>query len=79
MEASPNTISRFFKAHVTNPDRSTQQPPTRIFGRDALLDHSGTVAVAHPLGQSSSKICGPPVIDPNDATITLIDFSQAVI
>ena len=141
MEAPPDTISRVFKAYATNPDGSILQPPTRIkftYGRDAMLDHSGTVAVAHPLAQSSSKIlepaqyrtvmdyltsrttvdwftnlklnlnsnwaqtsllvaskfrktnimsiieqqlglpiCGPPVIDPIDATITLIDFFQA--
>ena len=141
MDATSDTISRFFKAYATNEDGTIQQPPTRIkftFGRDALLDHTGAAAVPHPLAQASSKIldyhlyrnimdyltnrttvdwftnlklnlnsnwaqtsllmaskfrktnimsiieqqiglpiCGPPVIDPIDASITLIDFSQA--
>ena len=62
MEATSDTISRFFKAYVTNPDGSIQQPPTRIkftFGRDTLLDHSGIAALPHPLAQSSSKILEP--------------------
>ena len=62
LEVTSDTISRFFKAHATNPDGTTQQPLTRIkftFGRDALLDHSGAVAVPHPLAQPSSKLLEP--------------------